>query len=140
VASNDGHCVWYGVCARKSYYKINNCFYDGPPKVLAVEEAEKLKHFCPHLVAESGDTLTCCDSEQVTEDVFEVPPANFTLRRSKISTEDSNKLRQFSSDVHRASRTFCRTFAPLHAARSNQRSLMSPKRSSIKRQTVSSDC
>jgi hypothetical protein len=62
VASSDGKCVWYGVCDRD----LNkNCFYDGPPKVLGSKDAERLKSWCPHMVAADGDILTCCDSEQV---------------------------------------------------------------------------
>jgi Niemann-Pick C1 N terminus len=56
--------VWFGVCDRKSN-KVKNCLYEGLPKILGNSDVEKLKQWCPELVAADGDTLTCCDSVQV---------------------------------------------------------------------------
>lgn len=60
---DNGACVWYGICDSDRYY----CSYNGTAKILNDSKAvNELTEYCPHLVNNAGDTLTCCDGKQVS--------------------------------------------------------------------------
>lgn len=63
---NNGTCVWYGVCQNVTAtgHKLY-CSYNGTAKKLDDDGLRLLTQYCPHLKNDIGDTLTCCDAEQV---------------------------------------------------------------------------
>lgn len=65
--SSSGQCVWYGVCFEdKVMDEKKNCAYNGEAKSLINSTGTAiLNRWCPHLVNDNPDVLTCCDSEQV---------------------------------------------------------------------------
>lgn len=63
---SSGHCVWYGVCNMKDELK-QNCAYNGTAKPLTdATGLGILKQWCPHLISNDKDVLTCCDTDQVS--------------------------------------------------------------------------
>lgn len=62
--------MWYGVCDRTSSTKLKNCYYDGPPKLLESQNIAELRKWCPHLVSDKTETFTCCDTDQVNNNIF----------------------------------------------------------------------
>lgn len=58
--------MWYGVCQNvtATSHKLY-CSYNGTAKKLDDDGRRLLSQYCPHLLNDTGDTLTCCDAEQV---------------------------------------------------------------------------
>lgn len=66
-SQSSGQCVWYGVCDEDKISGLKkNCAYNGEAKPLTNSTGLAiLNRWCPHLVNNNPDVLTCCDSEQV---------------------------------------------------------------------------
>ncbi|XP_014273548.1 NPC intracellular cholesterol transporter 1 homolog 1b [Halyomorpha halys] len=58
-------CVMYGYChSQGNLYQ--QCVYEGPPKLLTNSTAlELLKKYCPDYYNEKGDSITCCNADQL---------------------------------------------------------------------------
>lgn len=67
-ASDDGHCIWYGVCADRGNHKLY-CSYNGTAKPLDPAGKKLLSKWCPQLL-DRNNGLTCCDQEQVNSFFF----------------------------------------------------------------------
>ncbi|XP_034940743.1 NPC intracellular cholesterol transporter 1 homolog 1b-like [Chelonus insularis] len=66
VFSDDYTCVWYGDCTPQGEYKVKNCPYRGPARLINNITAEKiLKERCPHFFDNTDHPATCCDVEQI---------------------------------------------------------------------------
>lgn len=62
--AEDGHCIWYGVCANSTEHKMMNCFYDGPAKPIEEKAMKIIEQYCPE-IAKGG--YSCCNYEQLNQ-------------------------------------------------------------------------
>ncbi|KAF4517183.1 hypothetical protein B566_EDAN005615 [Ephemera danica] len=63
--SDPGHCIWYGQCGQSEAGLPLNCPFTGPAKPVVAKAETLLKQWCPHLIKEGQQTVTCCDLKQL---------------------------------------------------------------------------
>ncbi|XP_075217206.1 Niemann-Pick type C-1a isoform X2 [Lycorma delicatula] len=67
AVSNEYGCVWYGQCNTDGMGRIQNCPYDGPPKLMEDEEGlRRLRKWCPRFFKNDDNAVkVCCDKAQI---------------------------------------------------------------------------
>ncbi|XP_013148224.1 PREDICTED: Niemann-Pick C1 protein isoform X2 [Papilio polytes] len=76
-ASEDGHCVWYGVCTQ-SPFTIYNCAYNGTAQPIDNASLPIIQMYCPSIAAGG---VSCCNIEQLKNFESKIVQAENILSR-----------------------------------------------------------